>query len=160
MAIKINSKEYLTYEEQVLRNKEDIEKLLASKNIIRKITITNDTGETVIRKKLSTFLAVSYKVDKAAFTIKGVYRNSIQKDYKLTLSNDEEISDIYDIKKEDYVRIMYDDLDTIAENNSADITATLFINDKVYKYKGAYKFQIEITGEEVTFVKVEDVCLW
>lgn len=157
MAIKINSKEYLTYEEQVLQNKEDIEKLLASKNIIRKFTIANNTGTTVINRKLAKFLEVSYKVDKAAFTIKGVYPLSgIQKDYKLTLIGDT-INDEYNIKKEDYVRIMFDN---ISARTDEGLTATLFINDKVYNYKDAYVIQIEINGEAVIFMKVEDICLW
>lgn len=157
MAIKINSKEYLTYEEQVLQNKEDIEKLLASKNIIKKFTIANHTEDTVISRKLARFLEVSYKVDKAAFTIKGVYTEAaIQKDYKLTLMGDT-INDEYEIKKEDYVRIMFDN---ISATEDGGITATLFINDKVYNYKDAYMIQIEITGEIVKFMKVEDVCLW
>ena len=158
MAIKINAQEYLTFEEQVLKNKQDIERLLASKNIVKAITVVNKIeGGHTIWSKLSRFLSVAYKVDKGSFTITAVYNaTNVIKDYNLTLRGDGD-SEIFEIKTSDKVTIMYNDYDGVTVENTS---VTLKINDKVYNYKGIYELSIAIPQERVKFVKVEDVCLW
>ena len=158
MAIKINAQEYLTYEEQVLKNKEDIERLLASKNIVKAITVVNKIKEEdTISAKISQFLSVAYKVNKGSFTITAVYNDTyVIKDYELTLIGDVG-TEIFEILTSDKVTIIYNDYGAVTNGNTS---VTLKINDKVYHYKGIYALNITIPQETVKFVKVEDVCLW
>lgn len=143
MAIRINNKEYLTYEEQVLKNKTDVEKIndklveMGKKGIYQDILWAN-LGEPDWEAKITRLTGIGYNIYHLECELEDARREGVMVSFTGD-DNDNEFTVNLSGKK---VKIEYHD-DNPQENNK--FILKVYVNDEL-AYSSNMSYMISTNG--------------